>query len=164
MCIRDRAAQFKEREVDKRYLAVVMGRFTESRRMVDPIGRDPKNPQRHRCRGKNARDAGTEAWPVHELPIATLVGVRLHTGRTHQARVLLAHAGYPIAGDTMYGPGAPQRGGGQAGAALRRLERPALHAAEIGFIHPGTGEPVQFSAPLAGDLEETLTALRSAKT
>ena len=62
----------------------------------------------------------------------------------------------------MYGPGAPRRGGGQAGAALRRLERPALHAAEIAFAHPGTGNPVRFAAPLAEDFQETLAALRSA--
>lgn len=155
------AEAFSQREVEKRYLALVMGRFRESRRLSEPIGRDPKNPQRYRCRGRNARDAETEAWPLEELPLTTLVGVRLHTGRTHQARVHLAHAGFPIAGDVMYGPGAPRRGGGRAGAALRRLERPALHAAEIAFIHPGTGAPVRFSAPLPEDLEKALAALRS---
>ena len=154
---------FARREVQKHYRALVMGRFREHRQIAEPIGRDPRNPQRHRCRGRNARDAETEAWPLEELPLSTFVGIRLHTGRTHQARVHLAHAGYPIAGDVMYGPGAPQRGGGQAGAALRRLERPALHAAEIEFTHPGTGKRVRFATPLAEDLERTLTALRSAK-
>lgn len=153
---------FAERQVEKQYLALVMGRFGEHRRMNEPIGRDPKHGQRYRCRGRYARAAETEAWPQEELPLTTFVGIRLHTGRTHQARVHLAHAGYPIAGDVMYGPGAPRRGGGQAGAALRRLERPALHAAEIAFRHPGTGDPVRFAAPLAEDLERTLSALRSA--
>ena len=158
------AEAFAKREVEKQYLALVMGRFAEARRIAEPIGRDPKNPQRYRCRGKNARDAQTDARPLEELPLTTWVGIRLHTGRTHQARVHLAHAGYPIAGDVMYGPGAPRRGGGRAGAALRRLARPALHAAEIAFVHPGTGEPVRFSAPLAEDLERTLAALGSART
>ena len=156
------AEAFAERQVEKQYLAVVMGRFGEQRRIDEPIGRDPKHGQRYRCRGRHARDAETEAWPLEELPLTTFVGLRLHTGRTHQARVHLAHAGHPIAGDVMYGPGAPRRGGGQAGAALRRLERPALHAAEIAFAHPETGNPVRFAAPLAEDFQRMLTALRSA--
>lgn len=156
------AEAFAERRVEKQYLAVVMGRFGEKRRITEPIGRDPKHGQRYRCRGRYAREAETEVWPLEELPLTTFVGIRLLTGRTHQARVHLAHAGHPIAGDVMYGPGAPRRGGGRAGAALRRLERPALHAAEIAFSHPGTDEPVRFSAPLAKDLEAALAALRSA--
>ena len=155
------AEAFAARQVEKRYLALVMGRFDEHRRITEPIGRDAKNPQRFRCRGKSAKDAETEAWPLEELPLTTFVGIRLHTGRTHQARVHLAHTGHPIAGDVMYGPGAPRRGAGQAGAALRRLERPALHAAEIAFTHPGTGDPVRFSVPHAEDLERTLSVLRS---
>ena len=157
------AEAFAERQVEKQYQALVMGRFGEHQRIAEPIGRDPKNGQRYRCRGRHARQAETDAWPLEELPLSTYVGIRLHTGRTHQARVHLAHVGYPIAGDVMYGPGAPRRGGGQAGAALRRLERPALHAVEIAFIHPGTGEPVRFRAPLAEDFERTLAALRAAE-
>ena len=157
------AEAFAERQVEKQYRALVMGRFGEHQRIAEPIGRDPKNGQRYRCRGRHARQAETDAWPLEELPLSTYVEIRLHTGRTHQARVHLAHVGYPIAGDVMYGPGAPRRGGGQAGAALRRLERPALHAVEIAFIHPGTGEPVRFRAPLAEDFERTLAALRAAE-
>ena len=157
------AEAFAERQVEKQYRALVMGRFGEHQRIAEPIGRDPKNGQRYRCRGRHARQAETDAWPLEELPLSTYVEIRLHTGRTHQARVHLAHVGYPIAGDVMYGPGAPRRGGGQAGAALRRLERPALHAVEIAFIHPATGEPVRFRAPLAEDFERTLAALRAAE-
>ena len=156
------AEAFAERQVEKQYQALVMGRFGEQQRIAEPIGRDPNSGQRYRCRGRHARQAETDAWPLEELPLSTYVGIRLHTGRTHQARVHLAHVGYPIAGDVMYGPGAPRRGGGQAGAALRRLERPALHAVEIAFTHPGTGEPVRFRAPLAEDFERTLAALRAA--
>ena len=158
------AAAFAEREIEKEYRAIVLGRLPARRRIAEPIGRDPRNPQRFRCRGRNAKEALTEAWPVEELLLTTFVGIRLHTGRTHQARVHLAHLGHPVAGDTMYGPGAPRRGGGQAGAALRRLARPALHAAEIAFVHPGTGDPVRFTAPLPADLEETLASLRAAAT
>lgn len=156
------AAAFADREVEKRYLALVLGRFDEARRLTDPIGRDPRHRERYRCRGRNAREADTEARPVEELPLTTLVALRLHTGRTHQARVHLAGAGHPIAGDALYGPAAPRRGGGQAGAALRRLTRPALHAERIAFRHPATDAPLSFRAPLPDDLRETLDRLRAA--
>ncbi len=158
------AESFARRQVEKRYLALVLGRFPGLRRMAEPIGRDPRNSQRYRIRGKNAREALSEARPLEELPLSTLVALSLGTGRTHQARVHLAGAGFPIAGDAMYGPSAPRRGGGRAGAALRRLERPALHAAEIGFLHPASGETVRFAAPLFEDLDRTLAALRQAST
>ena len=156
------AEAFARREVEKRYLALVLGRFDEPRRLTDPIGRDPRHRERYRCRGQKARDADTEAAPVEELPLSTLVGLRLHTGRTHQARVHLAGAGHPIAGDALYGPAAPRRGGGPAGAALRRLGRPALHAERIAFRHPLTGAPLSFRTPLPEDLRETLDRLRAA--
>ena len=156
------AEAFARREVEKRYLALVLGRFDAARRLTDPIGRDPRHRERYRCRGQKARDADTEAAPLEELPLSTLVGLRLHTGRTHQARVHLAGAGHPIAGDALYGPAAPRRGGGTAGAALRRLGRPALHAERIAFRHPLTGARLSFRAPLPDDLRETLDRLRAA--
>lgn len=156
------AEAFARREVEKHYLALALGRISSARLLADPIGRDPRQPQRYRCRGQRAKDARSEVWPVEELPLATLVRIRLHTGRTHQARVHLAGMGHPLAGDALYGPAAPRRGGGQAGAALRRLKRPALHAAEIAFVHPGTGEPVRFRSPLSEDLEAALRVLRRA--
>ena len=161
--VRLRLAQaFARREVEKHYLAVVLGRLGERRRVREPIGRDPHAPRRYRCRGRNAREADSEVRPFERLPLSTLVGVRLFTGRTHQARVHLAGIGLPIAGDPLYGPGAPRRGGGRAGAALRKLARPALHAARIAFSHPATGERVTFEAPLPADLAELLGALRGA--
>ena len=74
----------------------------------------------------------------------------------------LAGAGRPLAGDALYGPAAPKRGGGRAGAALRRLTRPALHAAAITFPHPATGDAVRFEAPLPEDLAHVLADLREA--
>ena len=153
---------FARREVEKHYLGLALGRIASARLLADPIGRDPRHPRRYCCRGRRAKDARSEVWPLEELPLATLVRLRLHTGRTHQARVHLAGTGHPLAGDALYGPAAPRRGGGQPGAALRRLRRPALHAAEIAFVHPGTGDPVRFRSPLPADLEAALGALRRA--
>ncbi len=154
------AEAFARREVEKHYLALALGRIASARVLADPIGRDPRRPQRFRCRGQRARDARSEVWPLEELPLATLTRIRLHTGRTHQARVHLAGIGHPLVGDTLYGPAAPRRGGGRAGAALRRLRRPALHAAEIAFLHPGTGQRSRFRSPLPEDLETALETLR----
>ncbi len=156
------AAAFAAREVEKHYLGIALGALPGARRLAAPIGRDPREPQRFRVRGRRAREAESEVWPLEPLPLATLVRIRLHTGRTHQARVHLAGAGFPLAGDAMYGPAAPRRGGGRAGAALRRLGRPALHAAEIAFVHPATGARVRFGAPPPADFEQTLAALRHA--
>ncbi len=157
------AEAFARREIEKRYLALALGRVARARVLRDPIGRDPKQPQRYRCRGQNARDAESEVWPLEELPLVTLVRIRLHTGRTHQARVHLAGIGHPLAGDALYGPAAPRRGGGVAGAALRRLTRPALHAAEIAFRHPHTGERLHFQRPPPADLAGTVEELRRAQ-
>ncbi len=157
------AAGFARREVKKRYLALVLGTLRARQRILAPIGRDPQYRRRFRCRGRNARAAESEVEPIEHLPLATLAAVRLVTGRTHQARVHLAGIGFPIAGDALYGPGAPRRGGGIAGAALRRLlrhDRPALHAASIRLAHPRTGTPVAFEAPLPNDLRQALAALR----
>ena len=156
------AERFARRGVEKRYLALVLGRLRAPQRIREPIGRDPKNPQRYRCRGRNARSADSEALPREALPLTTLVEVRLFTGRTHQARVHLAGLGLPIAGDRLYGPGAPRRGGGRAGAVLRRLAWPALHAGRIGFRHPGTGRRVEYEAAVPEHLPAALSALREA--
>ncbi len=156
-------AAFARREVQKRYLALVLGRFEGERVLDRPIGRDPRHRQRFRCGGRNARTARTTVHEREPFPLATLVELELHTGRTHQARVHLADAGIPVAGDTRYGPGAPRRGGGRAGAILRRITRPALHALRIGFPHPVTGIAVEVEAPVPEDLAESLAGLRNTR-
>ncbi len=155
-------AAFARRDVRKTYLALVLGRFQGAQVFDRPIGRDPQHRQLFRCDGRNAREARTTARERESFPLATLVELELHTGRTHQARVHLAGAGFPVAGDIMYGPGAPRRGGGRAGAILRRLPRPALHALRIGFAHPITGAAVQAEAPLPDDFAAALEELRRA--
>ena len=91
-----------------------------------------------------AKEAITEVRCLERLPTGvSLVEATLHTGRTHQVRVQLAEAGFPVLGDTLYGPPSVSRKG----------PRLALHAAVLGFEHPRTGEKLRFEAPLADDLE-----------
>jgi 23S rRNA pseudouridine1911/1915/1917 synthase len=120
-------------------------------------------------RARRARDASTRVLSVEPLGDVSLVRLTIGTGRTHQIRVHLSEAGYPVVGDPVYGGGRKPVGrirqrpdvSGSAGG-LARLARPFLHAASISFTQPTTGEPLRIDAPLAADLAALLDALRSA--
>ena len=111
-------------------------------------------------RGREARSS----WRVEEsFDGAALLRVRIHTGRTHQIRVHLASLGHPVAGDSTYGGArTPPSRSAAARAALLSLERPALHAARLGFDHPRTGARLVLDSPLPADLGSVLARLRSA--
>ena len=154
------SAQFGARTVEKEYLAIVRG-VPKAREgtITAAIGRDPVHRQRMSVRAKKGREART-SWRLEErFDGAALLRVRIHTGRTHQIRVHLGSIGHPVAGDPTYG-GASSRGSA-AKDALRGLSRPALHAARLVFVHPATGQPLSFEAPLPADLQETLARLRA---
>ena len=158
------ARQFSGRTVEKEYLALVLGLPARPRgRIGAPIGRDPAHRQRMSTRSRRGREART-SWIVEErFDGAALLRVLLHTGRTHQVRVHLASVGHPVAGDAVYGgTRAPSSRRSEARAALRSLERPALHAARLSFTHPATGERLAFAAPLPFDLATVLDRLRAA--
>jgi 23S rRNA pseudouridine1911/1915/1917 synthase len=141
------------REVARRYWALVDGVPDPPVATIDaPIGRDPARRTRFR-----ADPAGKPAVTHYDLEEAFVdaarLSVRLETGRTHQIRVHLAAVGHPVAGDALYGAST-------ARARRLGLERPALHAAHLGFTHPVTGTPVAVDEPLPGDLQAALEALR----
>ena len=153
---RDLVRQFAGRTVEKEYLAVVLGVPSPRQGVIDsPIGRDPVNRKKMSARGPRVRAARSAYTVVEVLDGASLVRVRIHTGRTHQVRVHLASLGHPVAGDPLYGGRrAPGSRRADAREALRALDRPALHAARLAFTHPGTGERLEFRSPLPRDLQD----------
>ncbi|HXV63879.1 MAG TPA: RluA family pseudouridine synthase [Vicinamibacteria bacterium] len=147
-------AQFARREVDKRYVALVHGDAPERMFFDRPLGRDPIHRKRISSRSTRARAAVTEAELSERLPSSSLLRVRITTGRTHQIRVHLSEAGHPLVGDREYG--ATKRGL----QILRDFPRPALHAARLSFVHPETGERLDFEAPLPRDMVGLISSLR----
>jgi 23S rRNA pseudouridine1911/1915/1917 synthase len=154
--------QFATRTVEKEYLAVVLGTPARVEGTIDAaIGRDPVNRKKMSIRSTRGRAARSAYTVVERLDGAALVRVRIHSGRTHQIRVHMASIGHPVAGDRVYGGTRPPSSReNRAREALTGLARPALHAARLAFLHPGTGERVELSSPLPADLQALLAALR----
>ena len=115
-----------------------------------PIGRDQRHRQRMTITAQHGRHAQTLFWVEHEFARFTLLRVQIITGRTHQIRVHLAAIGHPVAGDHLYGRQQP-------------LEPPRvfLHAAELQFSHPTTGQTLSFKAALPADLQAFLDTLQT---
>eukprot|EP01052_Picozoa_sp_SAG31_P033423 SAG31_NODE_3774_length_3896_cov_2.664209_2_plen_224_part_00 len=150
-------------------------------RLETLIGRHPRDRKKQSVHPQGAesrsRPAVTHIRPVRAFgrrkkqsndfattAAASLVECRLETGRTHQIRVHMAYAGHGLIGDPLYGPG--KKGipkavlGATAEAATKCFARQALHAAELGFVHPVSGEVLRFAAPLPHDMQTLIAALR----
>lgn len=153
----DRARHFLQeqqqaRTMDKRYLAVVDGRFKEPEGLIDaPIGRHPADRMRMAIVA-DGREARTHWRVLEDLGEYTLLEAKLDTGRTHQIRVHFAYKSRPVLGDPLYGQKKPR--------ALFGLTRQFLHAYKLAFILPKNGEWTQFEAPLPDDLATALEKLR----
>ena len=155
------ADQFKARQVEKRYLALVYGRLKEKEGTVDvPLGRDPRARTRMSTRGRRSREAQTHYQVIRYYLEFSYVQVSPLTGRTHQIRVHFQHLGHPVVGDETYGKKASRnlKDPGQA-EAIGNLGRYFLHAAFLAFLHPGTKERVFFEIPLPEELAQFLSAL-----
>jgi 23S rRNA pseudouridine1911/1915/1917 synthase len=140
----------REREVEREYLALVVGRpRSRAGRIEAPIGRDRRDATRHSLDTDAPRDAITHFEVEELLRGHALLRVRLETGRTHQIRVHLEAIGLPVAGDPVYGR--PDELG---------LERQFLHAARLAFPHPVTGERIETESPLPPDLAQALERAR----
>ena len=148
--------QFEQRRVEKRYLAVVHGQVEPLADVIDiPLGKHPTIKEKYAVRWDPTGKPSVTIYRVRELyRDFSLVELELKTGRTHQIRVHLAHLGYPIVADDMYGG----RRSGSDGQPL--IDRPALHAARLGFTHPITQEPLVFEAPLPADMAKLVSDLR----
>jgi 23S rRNA pseudouridine1911/1915/1917 synthase len=144
---------FKEREVDKRYHAVVQGHPDPSRGTIDaPIDRHPSHDYKWAV-VSGGRPSVTHYDMIEAFPAASLLDVRLETGRTHQIRVHFAALRHPCVGDLTYGADPTL-------AARLGLDRQWLHATRLGFVHPGTGGYVEYESPYPKDLSQALDTLR----
>ncbi len=149
--------QFRERTIEREYITLVSGDIRDDEGVIDlPIGRSRYDRKRMSTRSRRGKEAKT-FWRVTErFGPATLLRVRLATGRTHQIRVHLAAMGHPVMGDRTYGR--------KTRIELNRrripIPRQMLHAGTLGITHPSTGERLLFQSPLPDDMEEILTLLR----
>ena len=145
------AEQIKEHSFTREYEAVVYGNIKcESGTANAPIGRHPVKRKQMAVTDKNAKNAVTHYEVLERLNGFTHVRLRLETGRTHQIRVHMAYIGHPVAGDDVYGPK----------KVIKSLNGQCLHARKIGFIHPTTGEYMEFSSPLPEYFTEFLKECR----
>lgn len=156
------ATQFEERVVKKNYIGIVHGVTPAELRIDKAIGRDPIHRTKISSRSRQPKPASSEIRHLETLPASSLLAIRIHTGRTHQIRVHLSEAGYPLVGDKDYGaPTRPPSGMSHAEfRALREFPRPALHAATLELEHPTRRISMKWEAPLPTDMQDLLDQLR----
>ncbi len=154
--------QFRAREVFKSYVALVYGVVKQgSGRIEQPIARDPRNRTRMAI-VPGGRGALSLYKTRRSYNSFTLLDVELRTGRTHQIRVHLSWLKHPVVGDELYAGGRDNNVQDvQLRAQIRKLKRQFLHAEKLGFRHPQTGEPMQFTAPLPAELTSLLEKLET---
>ncbi|MBI5528403.1 MAG: RluA family pseudouridine synthase [Deltaproteobacteria bacterium] len=159
----DLQRQFAGRTVEKTYLALVYGAPRADEGTFDtPYGRNPGDRKKFSSKVREGKRAVT-SWRVRERRAgASLVEVRLLTGRTHQVRVHFADQGMPLLGDLMYGAARRIRGlPAPARALVETLDRVMLHAASLSFDHPATRERLTFTSPVPPEMQAVINALRA---
>jgi len=154
--------QLHDRAVLREYHAVVVGVPVAGATIDAPIGRHPHDRQRQAV-VRDGKPAVTHYRIERKYRAHTHLRVRLETGRTHQIRVHMAHAGMPLVGDPMYGgrPRMPKQPHEAMRAAIAGMRRQALHAGRLELSHPGTGQWVGWDAPLPDDFETLLAGLQT---
>lgn len=149
------AEQIKDHSFTRVYEAVVVGHLKQQNGTVNaPIGRHPVHRKKQAVTDRNSRPAVTHYHVLAEYPGYSHVRLQLETGRTHQIRVHLAYLGHPVVGDTVYGAAKQPKAWETVG-----LHGQCLHARTIGFIHPHTGEYLEFTSPLPSYFENVLSVL-----
>ncbi|MBN2686425.1 MAG: RluA family pseudouridine synthase [Pontiellaceae bacterium] len=146
--------QFKARETEKEYLALVWGDPPGAVRLETLIGRHPVHRQKMAVLDEGGRTAVSSYEMEERFEGVALVRVKIETGRTHQIRVHMAHLGHPVVGDTVYGRARKHHLPVQPG-------RQMLHAARLAFTHPVFGKRLSFEAPLLNDMRHLLEGLRT---
>jgi 23S rRNA pseudouridine1911/1915/1917 synthase len=155
-------AQLSEREVNRRYLALVVGEIIAGGRIDKPIDRSPHDRLKMAVR-EGGREAVTHYRVAERFRAHTLLTCQLETGRTHQIRVHLASIRHAIVGDPLYGTGLkiPKAATPELDAVLRGFRRQALHAQYLEFEHPRTGKLISNEAPVPADMLSLLEVLRA---
>lgn len=163
------ARQFAERSVKREYWAVAWGVFEEDEGEIEGnIARDPRNRKVFTVSARDGKYALTRYRVLERFEFATLVSLRLATGRTHQIRVHSAHIGHPLFGDPSYGgrqvvyPGPGGKHRQRVANLLKIIERQALHAKTLGFYHPGKKEWMEFDSELPEDMKLLIGEMRGA--
>ena len=156
--------QFKMRDVRKIYLALVYGKVAKTAGVIDlPIGRHPKHRKKMSVKSRQGRPTETR-WEIKDaFAEVTLLAVDLRTGRTHQVRVHCAAMGHPVVGDATYGRKRRWQKvlSGRTREALQTARRQMLHAWQLNFVHPRTGQMMHFESPLPSDMASVLDALQA---
>lgn len=162
------AKQFADRTVKREYWAVVWGIVEADEGEIEGnIARDPRDRKRFAVSRRDGKYALTRYRVLERFEFATLLSLRLATGRTHQIRVHCSHIGHPLFGDVTYGgnrpvyPGSGAKHKQRIANLLNDINRQALHAKTLGFMHPGLREWIEFDSELPEDMDRLLTALRS---
>ena len=153
--------QLKERSVKRTYMAIVVGVPISNKIINEPIGRHPKIRTKQAV-VKNGKEAITRVSLSESFQGYSLLRVNLETGRTHQIRVHLSHAGYPIVGDSVYGARKQFAPGSTEGLKniISSFTRQALHASELELIHPSSEKLVSFQADLPEDMSTLIGQLK----
>jgi 23S rRNA pseudouridine1911/1915/1917 synthase len=153
----------QKRDIHREYRTIVTGLMVAGGTVDEPIGRHPTQRKKMAVLySESAKPAMTDYRVLERFRAHCLLQVKLHSGRTHQIRVHMAHIRHPVVGDPLYG-GRLQIPAGCSDAlreALRSFRRQALHAFRLGFEHPVTGAWVEWEAPMPDDMEQLLSVLR----
>jgi 23S rRNA pseudouridine1911/1915/1917 synthase len=155
-------AALAEREVERHYIALCTGVMTGGGTIDEPIGRHRSQRTKMAVRS-DGRPSVTHYRLMKRFRAHTLVHVQLESGRTHQIRVHLAHIGYPVVGDPVYGGRRriPSGAGAELVAALEGFKRQALHAARLKLSHPTTAKEMEWEAPLPEDMARLVKVLEA---
>jgi len=159
------AKQFSRRTIVREYWAIVWGKFQSKKGTIEAnLGRSKRDRKKVAVTAEG-KHAVTDYEVIKEFDFLSLIRLKLRTGRTHQIRVHLAHIGHPVFGDPTYGGRSHLWGGLEGKKAqhaqnlLKSIDRQALHAKTIGFVHPATKQQIEFVSELPDDMNNILARL-----